>query len=259
MVMQETFGSGEGALALDTLVERYAERPRLPLIIAPTYFQEMVRAGVANKTWLYYDTAENMAYGTLEPITDIVLDGEHMLLLPDEVAKRGVPVWSPEPPPRPSEQDETGQEGGRRLSEVDTPGRGLSTPVGELKGEGDPRRALAEVTAKAKDREWRSLLSIALEWQGEDRDAPSSMIHLRTLMGQMPGGNASVTCQLTCEFGDGGVLDTTYRGAYERYRSVANTLETQASQAKKAFVAMALTLSYMDGMAVDGGHRSICR
>ena len=117
-------------------MERYAERPRLPLIIAPTYFQEMVRAGVTNKTWLYYDTAENMAYDTLEPITDIVLDGEHMLLLPDEVAKRGVPVWSPEPPPRPSEQDETGQEGGRSLSEVDTPGRGLSAPVAELKGEG---------------------------------------------------------------------------------------------------------------------------
>ena len=252
MVRQETFGASEGALALDTLVERYAERPRLPLIIAPTYFQEMVRAGVTNKTWLYYDAAENMAYDTLDPVTDIVLDGEHMLMLPDEIAKRGVPVWSPEPPPRPSAQDETGQEGGRKLSDVDTPGGGLSAPVGELKGEGDPRRALAEVTAKAKDRKWKSFLSVALEWQGEDRDAPSSMSHLRTLMGQVPGGNASVSCQLTCEFGDRGVLDTTYRGSYERYRSVANTLETQASQAEKAFVTMALTLSNMDGMDVDG-------
>ena len=252
IVRQETFGVGEGALALETLMERYAERPRLPLLIAPTYFQEIVRAGVANKTWLYYDTAKNMAYDAVEPISDIVLDGEHMLILLDEAMKRGVPVWSPKPPESPPEQDGTGQKGVGKLSDVGTSGDGVSTTEVTLKGEGDPRKALAEVTAKANDRGWKSFISVALEWQGEGRDATSSMGHLRTLMGQTPGGNASVACELTCEFGDGGVLGTTYRGAYERYRSVANTLETQASQAEKAFVSMALTLNYTEGLDVDG-------
>ena len=99
VVRQEVFGTGEGALGLDTLVERYAERPRLPLIIAPTYFQEVVSAAVKGKVWLYYDAPKNIAYDTLEPVGDIVFDADHMVMLPEEVTKRGITVWSPEPPP----------------------------------------------------------------------------------------------------------------------------------------------------------------
>ena len=251
-VKQETFGAGEGALALDTLVERYAERPRLPLIIAPTYFQEIVRAGVANKTWLYYDTSRNIAYDTLEPVADIVLDGEHMLLLPDEALSRAITVWKPEPQEK---EDENGSKGTGKISDGvpgGGPREGESRTHDALKGAGEPRKALAEVTAIAKDQGWLSLASITLEWQGEGQDAHSSMSHLRTLMGQTSGAAASVRCELTCEFGEGGSLRTNYSGAYERYRSVAGTLETQASQAEKTFVGMALTLSYQDGPDVDG-------
>ena len=248
MVKQEAFGAGEGALALDTLMERYAERPRLPLVIAPTYFQEIVRAGVANKTWLYYDAVKDIAYDTLEQVPDIVLDGQHFLMLPDEAARRRVRVWAPTP----QGKDKTKPQGGGKVSDVGTPGDDAPTPPVELTGEGEPRKALADVIAKAKDEGWKTLTSIALQWQGEHGDAHSSMSHLRTLMGQTPGGEASVKCNLTCEFADGGELATSYTGSYERYRSVANTLEGQASQAKKAFVSMTLTLGFTDGLEVDG-------
>ena len=162
MVRQEAFGAGEGALALDSLVERYAERPRLPLIIAPTYFQEVARAGVANKTWLYYDAANNIAYDTLEPVTDIVLDGEHMLMLPDEAVKRGVQVWRPIT----QRQDETDRKDVGKVSDVDTSGDGVATR--EIKGEGEPRKALADVTAKANDQGWESFASATFVWQGEN-------------------------------------------------------------------------------------------
>ena len=246
MVRQESFGAGEGALALDSLVERYAERPRLPLIIAPTYFQEVARAGVANKTWLYYDAANNIAYDTLEPVTDIVLDAEHMLMLPDEASKRGVQVWRPVT----QRQDEPDRKGVGKVSDVDTSGDG--EPTREIKGEGEPRKALADVTAKANDQGWESFASVTFVWQGEGRDVNSSMTHVRTIMGQVPGASASVGCELTCEFEDGGSLSTIYRGAYERYRSVANTLEAQASQAEKAFVSMKLILNYTGGLDVNG-------
>ncbi len=248
MVKQETFGAGEGVMALDMLMERYAERPRLPLIIAPTYFQEIVRAGVVNKTWLYYDAVKDIAFDTLESVTDIVLDSQHMLMLGDEAVKRGVRVWAPTA----QGKEETEREDDGKVSDVGTSGDGGSTSQVELTGEGEPRKALADAIAKAKDQGWKSFISIALEWQGEDRDAHSSMSHLRTLMGQTPGGEAGVSCKLTCEFGDGGVLDTSYTGSYERYRSVANTLEAQASQAKKAFVNMSLTFGFTDGLEVDG-------
>ena len=98
------FGSAEGALALSTLVERYSERPRLPLIISPTYFQEIVSAGVKNGTWLYYDASQDTVYDTLDPVGDIVFDADHMLMLSDEVTRRGISVWSPEPKPEPREE-----------------------------------------------------------------------------------------------------------------------------------------------------------
>ena len=64
-VRQEVFGNAEGALALSILVERYSERPRLPLIISPTYFQEIVSAGVKNGTWLYFDAGQKTRRTTL--------------------------------------------------------------------------------------------------------------------------------------------------------------------------------------------------
>ena len=101
VVRNDVFGASEGMLALNVLVGRYAERPRLPLIIAPTYFHEIVRAGVGSGVWHYYDRLGNIAYDSTEPITDIQLDADHFLALPAEVERQGIQVWSPEPEHRP--------------------------------------------------------------------------------------------------------------------------------------------------------------
>ena len=205
VVKREAFGAAEGALALNALVERYSERPRLPLIISPTYFQDIVRAGVRNGAWLYYDAGEDIAYDTLGPVGDIVFDAEHTLMLPEEVAKRGVSVWSPEPKPRPPAADDNN--GG-----VIDPHPVDDAPVVHLSREGEPRRALADLQAGAQDLGWKSLRSLSINWTGDGGDAAQSMGHLRTLMGQMAGNEASVECQLTCEFGDDGELTTNYKG-----------------------------------------------
>ena len=245
VVKQEIFGVGEGALGLDTLLERYAERPRLPLIIAPTYFQEIVSAGVKSKVWLYYDTPSDKAYDTLEPVGDIVFDADHLLMLPGEVVKRDISVWSPEPPtPTPTDDDD--DEGGG----TDGPRPMEDQPEFRLSKSGEPRRALADLTTDAQDQNWGSIRLLQLNWTGEHGDAAHSMGHLRTLMGQMAGSDARVVCNLACEFGDGGVLETQYQGTYVRYQSVAGTLESQASQADRAFVDLTLDLAFADGLAM---------
>ena len=229
VVRNEVFGSGEGAVALSTLMARYAERPRLPLIIAPPYFQEIVTAGVNNGTWLYYDSALQTAYDTLEPVGDIVFDADHLLMLPEEVERRGIPVWSPEPKPEPTKKED----------DDDDDVRDRPTDYGaevRLEKSGEPRRALVDLTAAAQDQGWKAIRLLEIKWTGEHGDAAHSMGHLRTLMGQMAGNDASVECSLVCEFGQDGVLETRYSGDYARYQAVAGTLETQASQADSAFV-----------------------
>ena len=251
-VKQEVFGSSDGSLALSTLLERYSERPRLPLIISPTYFQEIVSAGVKNGTWLYYDVGQGTAYDTLDPVGDIMFDSAHMLMLPDEVARGGLSVWSPEPKPESPKKDDD--------QEVkDVPEPPYDESVASLERSGEPRRALAELTALAQDLGWTSLRLLSMNWVGQDGDASLSMSHLRTLMGQIAGSDASVDCNLTCQFGEDGVLATQYQGEYARYQSMAGTLETQASQADSAFAELTLTLRFADGMGIGAPELSDLR
>ena len=244
VVRQDVFGSAEGSLPLSTLVERYSERPRLPLIISPTYFQEIVSVGVNNGTWLYYDVDQDMAYDTLDPVGDIVLDANHALMLPNEVARRGISVWSPEPKPEPPKDDDDDD-----IKDDDKPQD--DETVSTLERSGEPRRALVELMTSAEDLGWTSLRLLSMNWTGEDGDAAQSMAHLRTLMGQMAGGDAHVDCNLTCQFGDDGVLSTQYQGEYSRYQSMAGTLEAQASQADSAFAELTLTLRFEGGLAIN--------
>ena len=243
-VKDEAFGPNEGGVTLSTLMERYAERPRLPLIIAPTYFKEVVRTGVTNKIWLYYDGAANLAYDNLAPVADIVLDADHMIMLPEEVTQRGIPIWKPAPPPDTPKPDDGNQN-------EDPDGivpQGIPTSA---HAEGEPRHALAEVLTTAQDGQWISFGSISIAWSGEDTAAVTSMSALRTLMGQISGGEASVRCNLVCEFNGGGQLTTEYQGSYQRYQAMANTLETQAAQADKALADLTISITYANGLAID--------
>ena len=245
VVRNEAFGPNEGGLALDSLMERYAERPRLPLIIAPTYFKEIVKTGVINKTWLYYDDVANLAYDNLDPVTDIVLDADHMVMLPEEVARRGISIWKPAPPKDNTKQDDDDNQ--EKCREV--PGAQQSPPVAIA--EGESRRALAEALTSAQDGLWTAFGSISIAWSGEGGAAAASMSALRTLMGQISGGEPAVQCSLVCEFAGGGGLTTEYRGSYQRYQSMANSLETQASQADQALAGLTISITYANGLAID--------
>ena len=245
IVKNEAFGPNEGGLALDTLMERYAERPRLPLIVAPTYFKEVVKTGVINKTWLYYDGAANLAYDNMAPVIDIVLDADHMVMLPDEVAKQGISIWKPAPPlvtPKSVDDDDQNHD-----PPVPAPQRTSSIATAE----GESRRALAEVLTSAQDGLWAAFGAISIGWSGEGSAAVTSMSALRTLMGQISGGEPAVECSLVCEFGGGGQLNTEYRGSYQRYQSMSNTMETQAAQADRALVNLTISITYANGLATD--------
>ena len=53
-------------------------------------------------------------------------------------------------------------------------------------------RRFVDLTTDAQDQKWGAIRLLELDWSGEDGDAAQSMGHLRTLMGQMAGSDASV-------------------------------------------------------------------
>jgi hypothetical protein len=77
------------------------------------------------------------------------------------------------------------------------------------------------------------------------------MSSLRTLMGQISGGEASVRCNLVCEFSGGGQLSAEYQGSYQRYQAMAGTLETQATQADRALADLTISIAYANGLVLD--------
>ena len=238
LVRRDAFDRGEGSVALRTLFERYAERPRLPLLLEPTYLKEIVRLGVRNKVWLYYDKAQNLAYDDPQYVVDIVIDGDHEVMLPEEARKRGVPIYRPEPSRKSETQDESKSSRTEKIEKIEV--------------EGEPGKALGDLAAKAKDVRWKAFGSLSLRWEGRDSDAHPRVASLRTLLGRIPDAVARVEVDLACEFADGGEWETRFKGPYSRYQALASTLENLLSQAQKAHATVELVLTFPKGLSVEG-------
>ena len=197
-----------------------------------------------------------MAYDTLEPVADIVFDAEHMLMLPEEVERRGISVWSPKPEPEPEpkepeQEDDDDDDVRERPTDYEADIR--------LQMSGEPRKALADVIAAAQDKNWNSINLLEFRWTGDEGNTAQSMGYMRTLMGQMAGSDATVECDLVCQFGQEGVFETRYSGDYARYQAMAGTLETQASQADSAYATLTLRLMFAGGLALNAPELSDLR
>ena len=246
LVKRDTFDHGEGSVPLQTLFERFAERVRLPLLLEPTYLKEVVRFGIQNRQWLYYDRGGNLAYDADEPPADVVIDKDHAVITIEAAQAEQIPVYRKLTPPTTPQDNQ--QRDGSGISD----GQGTYTITREVKGEGEPRRALADLAALAKDAQWTALASVSLEWQADGRDAQPRLSAIRTILGQLSGAKAVVDIKLTCQFPDGADWQTEFRGPAERYQQLAPTLETLAGQCQDAHAEASLQLEFPRGLALDG-------
>ncbi len=250
LVRKWIFGEEEGAVPLQAVFERFAERVRLPLLLEPTYLKEVVRLGLRAREWLYYDQRAHLAYDADEHISDIVIDGEHWLMLPAEAKRRGVPIFKKETELK--ELKEKGEGGvAPPIATTSLPGPEIRV-VEEVEVEGDPGRALAELAARAQDARRTSVARLEVFWQGGGRDAHARLSALRNVLGHLARARAQVRVDLAVDYPDGGAWEARFRGPADRYRSLASTLEAQAGQAQDAHVNVTLSLEFPEGLAVGG-------
>jgi hypothetical protein len=245
LVRQNAFGKDEGAVSVRALYERFAERVRLPLLLEPTYLKEIVRLGVRRKEWLYYDKKANLTYETEDGLPEIVVDEDHELVLPQEAKVRNLPIyWKKKP-----EEQEKEKEKVIRERPGPTP---LITERAELQVEGEPKRALADLAALAKDAKWQGIESLELRWEGNGKDAQARLAALRTVLGQTPGAQASVEASLACEYQGAATWQSTFKGPASLYQSMAATVENMVGQAQDAHVAIGLSLAFTTSIQVGG-------
>jgi hypothetical protein len=237
LVKRDAFAKDEASLVLQALFERFAERVRLPLLLEPTYLKEIVRLGIRGKVWLYYDRAANLAYDTDADLPDLLVDEQHEVITPEEAKARGIPIYRKEkPPPKPGEEE------------------GPKPPpiVKEAKAEGEPRRALADLAALARDAGWKSLASLQLLWQADGQDAQARLGAIRTILGQVPGAKVSLDVSLACQFPDAAEWSTSFKGPVGHYLSLASPIENLVGQAQDAHATVTLLLEFAKGLAVGG-------
>ena len=240
-IRQNVFGKGENSAAMQSLFERFAERVRLPLLLEPTYLKEIVRIGIRAKEWLYYDQDANLAYDTDQDLPDIVIDERHEVVLPQEAKARGMPIHRRERPEREAEERKRIREQPGLFDEKKT----------TLEVEGEPRRALSDLIALAKDASWGAIGSLNLRWQGDGTDVQPRLSGIRTVLGQLPRAKIQVDLSVACRHDDGSSWQTVFKGPVGRYQSLASTLENLAGQAQEANASIGLTLEFTGGLAVE--------
>lgn len=242
LVKRDAFGKEETAVSLRSLFDRFAERVRLPLLLEPTYLKEIVRLGIRNKEWVYYDEGANLAYDTDRDLSDIVVDDRHMVMVHAEAEERGIPLHRREQPVKQKAADETTWE----VREGEETARARTLEV-----DAEPRRALTDVAARARDAGWASFGTVQLGWDAEGADTRDRLSAIRTVLGQVPAARAGVRVELGLQYADGDEWTTQFKGQASRYLVLASTLESQAGQARDAKAVIELTLDYPSGLAVD--------
>ncbi|RLC95457.1 MAG: hypothetical protein DRI40_05795 [Chloroflexi bacterium] len=245
LVKRDAFDREESAVPLRTLFERFGERVRLPLLLEPTYFKEIVHLGIRKGDWLYYDEPHNLAYDTDQCLPDIAVDHDHMVMLPGEARMRGVPIYQKE-----SREDGEGngrgeQGGGGGGGEV------LIDAFDTLEAEADPRRALAELAARASSAKWTTLGKVQLTWKADGLDTRSRLAAIQTILGHVPAAQGTVEVDMAIKYPDSSEWSTNFRGRASRYQALASTVETQAREAQDASASIKLELGFPSGLAVD--------
>lgn len=243
LVGRDAFGREESAVSLRSLFERFAERVRLPLLLEPTYLKEIVRVGIRGGQWVYYDEAANLGYDTDQHLTDVVVDDQHMLMLPEEIKVRGVPVYGRDRRPEQEKKEE---------QEAPAGGADATVPPRVLEADAEPRLALAEIAARVKDAGWSAVGTVHLSWRADGSDVQARLSAIRTILGQVPSAGGDLRLTLAIEYPDGGEWPPDFRGPASRYQALASTLESQAAQAQNAHASIELALEFTAGLRVDG-------
>ena len=240
---QYVFGQGEGSVPLQTVFERFAERPRLPILLEPTYLKTVVQHGIGSQ-WLYLEREANLAYESTTDMPDIVIDDKHEIATPEYIRDQGITIYSrtPQPPP----DDRGGTDGGTTEGSGGQPGKRQEITV-----EQEPARALSDLAAQAKDAGWTGIASITIKWQADGGDAQAKLSSIRTILGQIPQAEVNLEVHLSCEFADGAEWETNFKGPSQRYQQMAATFENQASDAKNAIATTTLGLVFPSPLAVD--------
>ena len=228
----------KGEITTQALRTEFRRNPKLPILVGNDVFVKGVRQGVRNKLYIY--RSGDLLWGPGEPTVQIKIDEQSMVLTMAYAKSKA--IW---PRPKPTDPDPPTEPGDPPDPPPKPPPPGTA-PVFEA--EGILREALLQLWEKAKaNKDVKSLSEITIRIFDAEVGFP-----LLRVAASVPKAQKAVVIASACKSAEGGELELRYAGPVSDVQPITEFLEPQLRAAKEPDTEISLTLSFPDGLIVDG-------
>jgi len=252
-VRSKAWPIGADAITTEDLRREFAKRVGLPMLLDPNQLKRTIKDGVANRTWVYYDSDEQLGYSAESPAPMVRLSDDVVLYTVEEAARLGLAVKGQAQPvetcplcgqyPCVCDEPEPGPEPGQERVRV------------RERAEGAPRQAFERIADRFKDAGAAHLSKLIVRCEGRDRQAADDARALGLAIPQLGKGSFQVEQRFNAEFGEGpgaATFVSSFSGGWDRYKRVKQLTDGFGQEASRLSVEMIVTATFADGVEVDG-------
>jgi hypothetical protein len=254
-VRAKAWDAGQANVSTEELRRAFTRRMGLRMLLDLNQLKKTVRNGVSQGTWVYYDTAEQIGYGTASPAPMVQISEDVVLYTPEEAKRLGLrikgeeTIVSEETCPvchRPQRECICGQA---------CPVCGQDPCVCErrvrLHAEGAPAQAFQGLLDQCHDQDVASLSRLFVRIEGRDREGATEARAVGLAIPQLGKGQFRVEQSFNAEFGEGELLSLNFNGDWDRYKRLKQVTDPFGQEASKLLVRTSLRADFPDGLAVD--------
>ena len=257
-VRAKAWDAGQVMISTEDLRRAFARRMGLRILLDLNQLKKTVRNGINQGTWVYYDTEEQIGYGTASPAPLVQISEDVVLYTPEEAKRLGLRIKG---------------EGIEIIDVVDETCPVCHRPVGQcicgqacpvcgqdpcvcavkirLHAEGAPAQAFQGILDQCYDQGVTSLSRLFVRIEGEGREGATEARAMGLAIPQLGKGQFGVEQSFNAEFGEAESLSLAFNGAWDRYKRVKQLTDSLGQEASKLLARTTLRADFPDGLAVD--------
>jgi len=257
-VRAKAWDAGQVMISTEELRRAFARRMGLRILLDLNQFKKTVRNGISQGTWVYYDTEEQIGYGSVSPAPLVQIGEDAILYTPEEAKRLGLRIKG-EGIEIIDVVEETCPVCHRPVSQCIC---GQACPVcGQdpcvcrvrirLHAEGAPAQAFQGILDQCYDQGVTSLSRLFVRIEGEGREGATEARAMGLAIPQLGKGQFQIEQSFNAEFGEAESLSLAFNGAWDRYKRVKQLTDAFGQEASKLLARTTLQADFPDGLAVD--------
>jgi hypothetical protein len=254
-VKAKAWDAGQVTISTEDLRRAFARRMGLRMLLDLNQLKKTIRNGVNQGTWVYYDTAEQIGYGTVSPAPMVQISEDVILYTPEEAKRLGLRIKGEEI----IVPDETCPVCHRPQRECVC---GRACPVcGQdpcaceervrLHAEGAPAQAFQRLLDQCQDQGVTDLSRLFVRVEGTGKEGATETRAMGLAIPQLGKGQFRVEQSFNAEFGEGESLSLTFNGDWNRYKRLKQVTDTLGQEASKLLARTTLRVDFPDSLPVD--------